>query len=60
MTSGKFRSLGFDPQTCLALAGARRFRDIIVFLPGLIAWQVVEWRDKRRGAGETVADEDGA
>ncbi|WP_316251866.1 lysylphosphatidylglycerol synthase domain-containing protein [Paraburkholderia sp. UCT31] len=40
--------LGFHPQLCLALAGARRIRDIIVFLPGLIAWQVEEWRDKRR------------
>ncbi|MCC8395248.1 lysylphosphatidylglycerol synthase domain-containing protein [Paraburkholderia sp. MMS20-SJTR3] len=60
--------LGLDPQTCLALAGARRFRDIIVFLPGLLAWQAAEWRDKwrdkrcdkRRGAEDLVADEDGA
>ncbi|MEX3855176.1 lysylphosphatidylglycerol synthase domain-containing protein [Paraburkholderia sp. BR10923] len=47
--------LGFPPQLCLALAGARRFRDIIVFLPGLIAWQVEEWRDKRRAPANATA-----
>jgi glycosyltransferase 2 family protein len=41
--------LGLDPQTCLALAGARRVRDLIIFLPGLLAWQFTEMRRKRRG-----------
>ncbi|NTZ04522.1 lysylphosphatidylglycerol synthase domain-containing protein [Burkholderia metallica] len=31
--------LGFDPPTCLALAGARRVRDLLFYLPGLLAWQ---------------------
>jgi glycosyltransferase 2 family protein len=42
-------SLGLDPQTCLALAGARRIRDLIIFLPGLLAWQFTELWRKRRG-----------
>jgi len=29
--------LGFDPPTCLALAGARRVRDLLFYLPGLLA-----------------------
>ncbi|WP_179401497.1 lysylphosphatidylglycerol synthase domain-containing protein [Burkholderia guangdongensis] len=37
-------ALGLDPQICLALAGARRVRDLIIFLPGLFAWQMMEWR----------------
>jgi putative membrane protein len=52
--------LGLNPQTCLALAGARRFRDIIVFLPGLVAWQVAEWRGKRRASADSAAGGDGA
>lgn len=52
--------LGLSPQTCLALAGARRFRDIIVYLPGLVAWQVAEWREKRRPQGDLAAGGDGA
>jgi putative membrane protein len=32
--------LGLDPSVCLALAGARRLRDLLVFVPGLVAWQV--------------------
>ena len=31
--------LGFDEPTCLALAGARRVRDLLFYLPGLLAWQ---------------------
>jgi len=31
--------LGFDAPTCLALAGARRVRDLLFYLPGLLAWQ---------------------
>ncbi|SAL81590.1 membrane protein [Caballeronia terrestris] len=34
--------LGIDAPTCLALAGARRVRDLLFFLPGLIFWQVAE------------------
>jgi uncharacterized membrane protein YbhN (UPF0104 family) len=35
-------ALGLDPATCLALAGARRIRDLLIFLPGLFAWQIAE------------------
>jgi len=35
-------TLGLDPTAALALAGARRIRDIIVFLPGLTSWQLAE------------------
>jgi putative membrane protein len=37
-------ALGIDGTTALALATARRFRDLIVFFPGLIAWQRAEVR----------------
>jgi len=35
-------ALGLDPSTCLALAGARRLRDLLVLVPGLFAWQLAE------------------
>lgn len=35
-------ALGLDPATSLALAGSRRIRDVIIFLPGLVAWQIAE------------------
>ncbi|WP_175107618.1 lysylphosphatidylglycerol synthase domain-containing protein [Pararobbsia alpina] len=35
-------ALGIDPATCLALAGARRIRDLLMFVPGLLAWQFAE------------------
>lgn len=35
-------ALGLDPTTSLALASARRLRDLIVYLPGLIAWHRAE------------------
>lgn len=35
-------ALGLDPAICLALAGARRIRDLVNFVPGLVAWQVAE------------------
>uniref|UniRef100_E1T8N4 Membrane protein n=1 Tax=Burkholderia sp. (strain CCGE1003) TaxID=640512 RepID=E1T8N4_BURSG len=35
-------ALGLDASTCLALAGARRIRDLLMFVPGLIAWQFAE------------------
>ncbi|BCF93762.1 MULTISPECIES: lysylphosphatidylglycerol synthase domain-containing protein [Paraburkholderia] len=34
--------LGLDAPTCLALAGARRVRDLLFFVPGLIFWQLAE------------------
>jgi putative membrane protein len=36
------RALGLDPVLCLALAGARRVRDLLVYVPGLLAWQLAE------------------
>lgn len=35
-------AFGLDPATCLALAGARRVRDLLIFVPGLFAWQFAE------------------
>lgn len=35
-------AFGLDPSTCLALAGARRIRDLLIFVPGLCAWQLAE------------------
>jgi putative membrane protein len=35
-------AMGLDPATCLALAGARRIRDLLIFVPGLFAWQIAE------------------
>ena len=35
-------ALGLDPSICLALAGARRIRDLLIFIPGLLAWQLAE------------------
>ena len=37
-------ALGIDAVTALALATARRLRDVIIFFPGLIAWQWAEAR----------------
>lgn len=37
-------ALGIDAATALALATARRLRDVIIFFPGLIAWQRAEAR----------------
>jgi uncharacterized membrane protein YbhN (UPF0104 family) len=41
-------ALGLDPATCLALAGARRIRDLLIFVPGLVAWQIAESSGKAR------------
>lgn len=38
-------ALGLDPSVSLALAGARRLRDLVIFVPGLLAWQFAV-RDK--------------
>lgn len=37
-------ALGLDAPTCLALAGARRLRDLLIYVPGLLAWQFAESR----------------
>jgi putative membrane protein len=46
--------LGLDPEIGLALALARRLRDVVVFVPALLAWQAVEgrrwWRRVRASA----------
>jgi putative membrane protein len=34
--------LGIDAPTCLALAGARRVRDLLFFVPGLVFWHMAE------------------
>jgi putative membrane protein len=34
--------LGLEPDVALAVALVRRFRDVIVFVPGLIVWQIGE------------------
>jgi glycosyltransferase 2 family protein len=39
-------ALGIDHATALALATARRLRDVIIFFPGLIAWQWAETRSR--------------
>jgi putative membrane protein len=36
--------LGLSPELSLALALARRARDLILFLPGLLSWQLAEGR----------------
>jgi putative membrane protein len=41
-------ALGLDPSMCLALAGARRLRDLIIFVPGLLAWQFAVRRKDTR------------
>ena len=43
-------TLGLDGSTALALAVARRLRDVIVFFPGLLAWQ---WEELRRRRART-------
>lgn len=42
-------ALGIDPATSLALAGARRIRDLVVYLPGLLVWQFAEAAGKPPG-----------
>jgi putative membrane protein len=41
-------ALGLDPSMCLALAGARRLRDVVIFIPGLFAWQLAVAREASR------------
>jgi putative membrane protein len=42
------RALGLDASTALALAAARRLRDVVVFFPGLLFWQWHEFRGRMR------------
>jgi putative membrane protein len=44
-------ALGIDGTTALALATARRLRDLIVFLPGLLAWH---WSEVRAHVPKSV------
>jgi len=44
-------ALGIDGTAALALATARRLRDLIVFLPGLLAWQ---WSEVRAHVPKSV------
>jgi len=46
-------ALGIDAASALALATARRVRDLLIFFPGLIAWQWTETHP--RDAGSTGA-----
>ena len=43
-------ALGIGAPTSLALAGARRIRDLLIFAPGLLAWQFAE-SSAKAGAG---------
>ena len=48
-------ALGVDATTSLALAAARRLRDVVIFVPGLVAWQWFETRTPRvRAARESA------
>lgn len=47
-------ALGIDATTSLALATARRLRDVVIFFPGLIAWHRAEAR-RRGGRSATAA-----
>jgi glycosyltransferase 2 family protein len=38
--------VGLDATTALALAAARRLRDVVVYIPGLVAWHHAELRNK--------------
>ncbi|WP_296650039.1 lysylphosphatidylglycerol synthase domain-containing protein [Paraburkholderia sp.] len=42
--------MGFDAPTCLALAGTRRVRDLLFYVPGLLAWQFAESGPRRARA----------
>jgi glycosyltransferase 2 family protein len=49
-------ALGLSPATCLALAGARRIRDLLIFVPGLFAWQVADVSARGMGRLSLVKD----
>ncbi len=44
-------ALGLSPDLSLALSLAKRFRELVVGLPGLLGWQIHEWRARKRGTG---------
>lgn len=46
--------LGIDGPTALALASARRIRDVVVFFPGLVAWQRSESRANREATAHVA------
>ncbi|MDY0882207.1 flippase-like domain-containing protein [Dongia soli] len=41
-------TLGLGPAPALALAAARRLRDCVVFMPGLVSWQIAETEKLRQ------------
>ena len=47
-------AVGIDATTALALATARRLRDIVIFFPGLIAWQLAEMRMRNERSASTM------
>jgi putative membrane protein len=47
--------LGLEPATCLALAGARRVRDLVIFVPGMLAWQIAESRFANPSSNSTAS-----
>jgi len=48
------RLLGIDPGTAMALALIRRVRELAFGVPGLVVWNVAEWRRLwRRGDGDS-------
>ncbi len=47
------RVIGLGPETALALSLAKRVRELVLGIPGLIAWQV----DVARGAREAAEDD---
>lgn len=46
--------IGLDPATSLALAGARRIRDLLIYLPGLVMWQIAEHTGRAQRAGARI------
>ncbi len=53
-------ALGLDPSLSLALAGARRLRDLLVFVPGLFAWQIALARKHVPGSVDPSENEPSA
>ena len=43
--------LGLSPDLSLALSLAKRFRELILGLPGLIGWQLLERRHRKKSGG---------
>lgn len=44
-------AIGLDAATALALATARRLRDLVIFVPGLVAWHRFELHSPERTTG---------